>query len=400
MDSKKRLIFLGLWGATFMVQFGETIPQSFQPLFFEQLGISAALVGLVYNIRNIEQSVLRVVAGSLSDVLGRKRLIMIGLILVALVPFIYAVSWNAWLPLVGMFISGLGLSIFFPPMESYASSLYPPHQVGAAMGRYHMSWAISAVIGPSIGGFLALYFPEYRQIFVLAGVVAMVAVFVFMLLTRGDHEKKSGGNVGGQTSKLVKEFPATMRRLFANKAVVAGSAAVFAHAFCHWMLPTFIPIYAAGVLGFSTVDIGLALTANALMTAVALPIVGTVSDRIGRLVPIVTGLLVSVAAFSLLPHVQSPMMLIAIMGLLGLCAVLEFPVSQAVVMESLPLADRGSATGVWGMMMSIGGTLGMFVIAGIVSVAPIEWIFYFCAAFSFAAGLVLVAIRGYFKVQP
>ncbi len=397
MDSKKRLIFLGLWGATFMVQFGETIPQSFQPLFFEQLGISAALVGLVYNIRNIEQSVLRVVAGSLSDVLGRKRLIMIGLILVALVPFIYAVSWNAWLPLVGMFISGLGLSIFFPPMESYASSLYPPHQVGAAMGRYHMSWAVSAVIGPSIGGFLALYFPEYRQIFVMAGVVAMVAVFVFMLLTRGDHEKKSGGNVGGQTSKLVKEFPATMRRLFANKAVVAGSAAVFAHAFCHWMLPTFIPIYAAGVLGFSTVDIGLALTANALMTAVALPIVGTVSDRIGRFVPIVTGLLVSVAAFTILPRVQSPIMLIAIMGVLGLCAVLEFPVSQAVVMESLPLADRGSATGVWGMMMSIGGTLGMFVIAGIVSVAPIEWIFYFCAAFSFAAGLVLVAIRGYFK---
>ena len=383
-----------------MVQFGETIPQSFQPLFFEQLGISAALVGLVYNIRNIEQSVLRVVAGSLSDVLGRKRLIIIGLILVAVVPFIYAVSWNAWLPLVGMFISGLGLSLFFPPTESYASSLYPPHQVGAAMGRYHMSWAVSAVIGPSIGGFLALYFPEYRQIFVMAGVVAMAAVIVFILLTRGDQEKKSGGNVSGQTSKLVREFPATMRRLFANKAVVAGSAAVFAHAFCHWMLPTFIPIYAAGVLGFSTVDIGLALTANALMTALALPIVGTVSDRIGRLVPIVTGLLVSVAAFAILPHVQSPIMLIAIMGVLGICAVLEFPVSQAVVMESLPLADRGSATGVWGMMMSIGGTLGMFVIAGIVSVAPIEWIFYFCAAFSFAAGLVLVTIRGYFKAQP
>jgi MFS family permease len=400
MDSKKRLIFLGLWGATFMVQFGETIPQSFQPLFFEHLGISAALIGLVYNIRNIEQSVLRLVAGSLSDVFGRKRLIMIGLILIALVPFVYAISWNAWLPLVGMFVSGLGVSIFFPPTESYASSLYPPHQVGTAMGRYHMSWAISAVIGPSVGGFLALYFPEYRQIFVLAGVVSMAAVVVFMLLTRGDHERRSGGNVSGQTSKLVHEFPATMRRLFANKAVVAGSAAVFAHAFCHWMLPTFIPIYAAGVLGFNTVDIGLALTANALMTAVALPIVGTVSDRIGRFLPIVTGLLASVAAFAILPHVQSPIMLIAIMAVLGFCAVLEFPVSQAVVMESLPLGDRGSATGVWGMMMSLGGTTGMFVIAAIVSVAPIEWIFYFCAVFSLAAGLVLVAIRGYFKARP
>jgi DHA1 family multidrug resistance protein-like MFS transporter len=399
MDSKKRLIFLGLWGATFMVQFGETIPQSFQPLFFEQLGISAALIGLVYNIRNIEQSVLRLVAGSLSDVFGRKRLILIGLILIAIVPFIYAVSWNAWLPLVAMFVSGLGVSIFFPPTESYASSLYPPHQVGTAMGRYHMSWAISAVIGPSVGGFLALYFPEFRQIFVMAGVVSMAAVVVFMLLTRGDHEKRSGEKISGQTSKLFHEFPSTMRRLFGNKSVVAGSAAVFVHAFCHWMLPTFIPIYAAGRLGFNTVDIGLALTANALMTAVALPIVGTVSDRIGRFLPIVMGLLASVAAFALLPHVQSPLMLIAIMATLGFCAVLEFPISQAIVMESLPLADRGSATGVWGMMMSLGGTIGMFVIAAIVSVAPIEWIFYFCAAFSLAAGLAMVAIRGYFKAQ-
>jgi MFS family permease len=263
-----------------------------------------------------------------------------------------------------------------------------------------MSWAISAVIGPIVGGFLALYFPEYRQIFIISGVVSMAAIVVFMILTRGDHEIKSVEKISGQTSKLIHEFPTTMRRLFGNKSVVAGCAAVFAHAFCHWMLPTFIPIYAAGVLGFNTVDIGLALTANALMTAVALPIVGTVSDRIGRFPPIVTGLLASVAAFAILPQVQSPFMLIAIMATLGVCAVLEFPISQAVVMESLPLADRGSATGVWGMMMSLGGTIGMFVIAGIVSFAPIEWIFYFCSAFSLVAGLGMVVIRDYFKDQP
>ncbi|MDP2900570.1 MAG: MFS transporter, partial [Candidatus Bathyarchaeota archaeon] len=102
MDSKKRLIFMGIWGATFMVQFGETIPQSFQPLFLAELGISTALIGLVYNIRNIEQTVLRLIAGSLSDVFGRKKLVLIGLILIASVPFIYSISWDMWLPLVAM----------------------------------------------------------------------------------------------------------------------------------------------------------------------------------------------------------------------------------------------------------------------------------------------------------
>jgi MFS family permease len=397
MDSKKRLIFMGIWGATFMVQFGETIPQSFQPLFLAELGISTAVIGLVYNIRNIEQSVLRLIAGSLSDVFGPKKLIMIGLILVSTVPFIYAISMDTWLPLVAMIVSGIGLSLFFPPSEAYASGLYPPDRVGEAMGKYHMSWAISAVIGPSVGGFLALYYPDYRSIFIAAGLVSMAAVFLFAIMTRGDHDKRNGDKVSGATKKMLSEFPATMKRLFKIKPVVAGSAAVFAHAFCHWGVPTFVPIFAAK-LGYNEAVIGLALTANALMTALSLPVVGKLSDKVGRFLPIAVGLLVSVAAFALLPSVQSEYMLIGLMALLGLCAVLEFPVSQAVMMESLPIADRGSATGVWGMMMSLGGTIGVFAMSAIVAYAPIEWIFYFAAAFSLASGLILVAMKGYFKV--
>ena len=396
MENKKRLLFMGIWGATFMVQFGETIPQSFQPLFLAELGISTAMIGLVYNIRNIEQSLLRLIAGSLSDVFGRKKLIMLGLIFVSLVPFIYAISWDTWLPLVAMIVSGIGLSLFFPPSEAYASSLYPPDRVGEAMGKYHMSWAISAVIGPSVGGFLVLWYPGYRSIFVISGVISMAAVFIFALLTRGDHEKRNGKKVSGATKKLLSEFPATMKRLFKNKPIVAGSASVFAHAFCHWGLPTFMPIFAAK-LGYNEAVIGLALTANALMTALSLPVVGRVSDKVGRFLPIAIGLMISVAAFALLPSIQTEWMLIGVMALLGLCAVLEFPVSQAVMMESLPIEDRGSATGIWGMMMSLGGTIGVFAMSVIVNYAPIEWIFYFAATFSLAAGLLLIAMRGYFK---
>jgi len=79
-----------------MVQFGETIPQSFLPLFIEGLGISAAVVSLIYNIRNIEQSALRMVSGSHSDNFGRRRLILLRLVLIGLVPFIYWATWDPW----------------------------------------------------------------------------------------------------------------------------------------------------------------------------------------------------------------------------------------------------------------------------------------------------------------
>ncbi len=396
MDSKKRLIFLGIWGATFMVQFGETIPQSFLPLFMEELGISAAVVGLIYNIRNIEQSVLRMVSGSLSDVFGRRRLILLGLILIGLVPFIYWAAWDPWLPLVAMFVSGLGVSIFFPPTEAYASSLFPPTQVGSAMGRFHMSWAMSAVLGPSIGGFLTLVVPSYRHIFLIAGVTAMASIFIFTALTRSDGEHGNGHKSRGEVFGMLKGFPSTIRRLLKERPVAVSSTAVFSHAFCHWGLPTFIPLFAAA-RGYNEAVIGLALTANALVTAVSLPIIGGLSDRVGRFTPIAAGLLLSVAAFAAIPLAAAPWMLIGLEALLGLCAVLEFPVSQAVMIESLPVADRGSATGVWGTMMSLGGTIGMFAMSAVVSLAPLEWVFYVCAIFSLCAGLLMIAMKGYFS---
>lgn len=60
--------------ATFFAMFGETIPMSFQPQFISDLGVSAAVVTLIYNIRNVIQTFLRLVAGTISDSLGKKNI--------------------------------------------------------------------------------------------------------------------------------------------------------------------------------------------------------------------------------------------------------------------------------------------------------------------------------------
>jgi MFS family permease len=191
------------------------------------------------------------------------------------------------------------------------------------------------------------------------------------------------------------EFPATLKRLLSNKKVQIACFAVFVHSFCHWGLVTFIPLLGAE-MGMSEFWIGLTLTANALLIAISLPIVGPISDRVGRFIPITVGLLVSVAAFALVPLAPYQWMLPVLNGVLGICAVLVFPISQAASMEALPPADRGSATGVWGMVMSLGGSIGMFVMSAVLSVASIQWVFYISAAFTLVSALVIILLRGYF----
>ncbi|MCK5671285.1 MFS transporter, partial [Candidatus Bathyarchaeota archaeon] len=104
----------------------------------------------------------------------------------------------------------------------------------------------------------------------------------------------------------------------------------------------------------------------------------------------------SVIAFALIPIATSLWMLPVLNAVLGVCAVLVFPITQASTMEALPVEDRGSATGVWGMILSLGGSVGMFVMSGVLAVASIAWVFYVSAAFTLVCTVVVVAMRNYF----
>jgi MFS family permease len=396
LEPKNVRIFWAIFLATFFAMFGDTIPQSFQPLFIAGLGVSPAVIALIYNIRNVIQTFLRLVAGTLSDTLGHRRLMLFGLILFAVVPFLYSVAANPWVPVVAMMASGVALSIYFPPSEAYASSLFPPEKAGEAMGRYHMSWAVSSVIGPSVGGFLVSLVPGYRTLFVFAGVVTSIGLLIAWRFTEDDSHNSSSMTPAEQLGQLVRGFPSTMKKMMSNRKILVASISVFAHAFCHWGLVTFIPMLGAK-MGMSEFLIGLTLTANALMIAVSLPIVGRISDKVGRFTPIAAGLLVSVAAFALMPLAPYHWMMPIINAVLGLCAVMVFPVSQAATMESMPPKDRGTATGVWGMIMSLGGTLGMFTMSGVLAFYTIETVFYASAAFTLLSALIVVAMRGYFS---
>jgi MFS family permease len=276
-------MFWWIFFATFISMFGETLPQSFQPLFLSTLGLTPSVIGLVYNIRNLVQTFLRIPSGNLSDIFGSRRLMILGLTLISLVPLLYSIADSAILPLLAMMISGIGMSIYFTPSMAYASSLFPPNKTGEALGKYHMSWAASAVIGPSIGGFLATLIPSYRSLFVVAGLITSFSLLIIFFNTE-DSSPGCPINTGDEIRKTLVNFPETMKRFMGQPQVLIGSLSVFTHAFCHWSLSTFIPLFASG-LGYSEFIIGLTLAANAFMIAISLPLIGIISDRIGRIPP-------------------------------------------------------------------------------------------------------------------
>ena len=391
MNGKEK-IFLAVFAANFVSTFGETIPQPFQPLFLTSLGLSATVVGLFYNVKNIVQTIIRAPIGVLSDKLGRRRLMSLGLILLAISPLIMALSHDPFLPLLAMLLGGLGVSIYYPPSEAYASSLYPPEKIGEAIGRFHLGWAISAIIGPFMGGFLILIFPSFRQIYFIASVVTFLSVGIILLFTR---EEIDDVRVSHEFGNAVRSLPATMIILIKNKKVLISSMVVFIHSFTNWWIPAFFPLFASEI-GFDVTMIGIALTANSLLMGLALPIMGKVSDRGGRLKPIMAGLALSMVGFAFIPFFKDALLIMVLMAIIGFGAALVFPVSQALMLEAVPEGERGAGTGLWGTSMSLGGTFGLFTMSALASLASLDWIFFFSAIFTCISLVVLASLKNCF----
>ncbi|MBS7638488.1 MFS transporter [Candidatus Bathyarchaeota archaeon] len=194
---------------------------------------------------------------------------------------------------------------------------------------------------------------------------------------------------GGLKASLM-GLPSLLAGFLRNRRVLAASITTFIHSFCNWVVPAFFPLLAHG-LGFSEVIIGLSLTANALVMALSLPLIGRLSDRVGRFLPIAIGLSISVVGFGVLPMARETWELLLLMALIGLEGSLVFPVSQAAIMEALPDEERGAGAGLWGAILSLGGALGLLTTSIVVSVSSLELAFQFLAV-STLIGVAVVAL--------
>ncbi len=387
LERKERRAFNAIFSANFISTFGEAIPQPFLSIFLTGLGIPAPVVGLLYNVRNVVQALIRIPIGVMSDRLGRRRLMLLGLIILSMVPLLYYASDGPSLPFIAMMMGGLGVSLYYPPAEAYASKLFPPERVGEAMGRFHLGWAVSSIIGPSVGGLLALYFPTYRPIFIIASAATLISVPVLWLNTEDDS---TNPELEGELRSSLMGLPSLLAGFLRNKRVLTASLTTFIHSFCNWVVPAFFPLLAHG-LGFSEVIIGFSLTANALVMALSLPLIGRLSDRVGRFLPIALGLSLSVVGFGILPMAREVWELLLLMALIGLGGSLVFPVSQAAIMEALPDGERGAGAGLWGATLSFGGALGLLTTSIVVSISSLELAFQFLAA-STLVGVAVVAL--------
>ena len=392
-----------------MTAIESTIVATAMPQIVADLG-GLRLYSWVFSAFLLAQTALTVVFGNLADIYGRKPIMLLGIAILVLGSILAGVAWSMPTMILFRLVQGIGAGAMQPLAMIIVADLYPARERGKIQGYLASVGAISAVLGPVIGGLIIRNF-SWAWIFwinVPIGVIAAIG-FIAFLRENIQHERRSI-DVGGATT-----FTLAVAVLLigltkigsADTGLLAAAAGVFCIAavafvlqekrtanpmvsFALWShrpiatangvgllsgmalmgLTTFVPMYVQIVLHRSPVVAGLALTTLLIGWPVSATLTARLLHRFGLHQLLLTGALLlplGAALFVLLTPQSSPVIAgigSLIMGFgMGLLSVSSLVLIQEVADRS----QRGSATASNLFSRNLGMTLGAAVLGAVLN---------------------------------
>ena len=385
--------FVAIVLASLLARFGYQMARSpVLPRFAEHLGAAPELIGVIVAASTVTGIVFKLPAGALSDVLGRKRMMVLGAVFFAGPPFLYPLVNDAAQLLALRFVHGFATAIFSPVAAAYVAALSrhgagrgAEYGRGVRMGWFSSAGDIGSAAGPLLGGIVLYYTASFAASYLLVGAIGVLTLVLVIALPEPVRPAADGTTSLGAR---VAAFRQGLRDVVATPAIflASGVEAVMYLGFGAFL--GFLPIYARSI-PLHDAEIAGVIAVQLAVAALAKPFAGWLSDRTGRKPAIVVGLVACAAVLPLIFRAHSLAALLALAPLLGLGVATVTPVTNAFIADVAAAHRLGAAMGVFGTIWDIGEAAGP-IVAGFL----IGWLGY-ASAFDAIAAIMLLFAAGF-----
>lgn len=335
------------------------------PLYLkERLGASATLVGVVVATFAAVETVFKTTWGSLADRIGRRPVVVGGLLLSSTAPVLMTLLRVPVLFIPLRLVDGTGSAALWPSAAAATADLTDPGRRAAGMGTLNMFFLSGLALGPSLGLFVSGAFGSYHAGFYLASALLLAAAGIAALVFRDDVPRSADA---GPPPRLGEGFGGILRGVRGSPLLLAMLAVAFIQMFGVGLLAPILVIYAHEVVQLSDQLIGTVFLVMVLGVAVASVPGGRLADRVGGARTVAWGMVLASAGMWLLPLAGkgSLPVLAAAAVLLGGSYAVSSPAWLALMSETAPRGSTGMVMGAsetaQGAGLVIGPVLGGFL---------------------------------------
>jgi len=330
------------------------------PLFALSLGAGPEAIGLAVGISTVTGILFKLPSGALSDVIGRRKTMLIGLVFFAFAPFAYLLI-DSYAQLVAVrFIHGFATAVYGPVAMAVVADIAGERK-GELLSWFSSVGIIGGLLGAPLGGLIlslsatggSYELRTFQLVYTICGVSGVTALALAMrTLLRDEHVQGNGFR------SRMSQFVTGIKEVISDVRVVATSSVEGLQNMTMGALEAFLPIYAVEVAGLSAFEAGLLWAVQIVVTMVSKPLMGRISDRFGRKPIIVAGLILCAISFSFIPLLKSFSTLSAAALLFGLGEAFVTSSSAAMVADMCKARHFGTAMGVFGTIFDIGHASG------------------------------------------
>ena len=320
------------------------------PLFAGSLGIPDKTLGFVAAASTIVGILVSFPAATLSDFIGRRRLLLIAAFVFATAPFGYLLVTNVWSLVLVRVYHGLATAILGPIAMAAVADTYSQGR-GERMAWYSSATMVGRFLAPLLGGAL-IFGSNYHWVYLVDGIIGVLALAAALFITF--PQKTPAPVIKRDKRDIGKEIIA----IVTHRGILSTSLVEAVQYFAYGAVETFLPRYLTENTKFSTLAIGSLFTGQILVVALTKPIMGRLSDRRGRVPIIVTGLVLGGIVTAALSFTVNWFVLIVLIGLFGLGLSTVTASTSALVADISKTSSRGSAMGLLSTIMDIGQSLG------------------------------------------
>jgi MFS family permease len=351
------------------------------PLIGKELGLSYSQIGLIMTCQYIAAAVANIPGGIVTDTVGRKGVLMAVSLFWVGFPYLLMGFTHSYLMLLAcVSLVGFGNSIWHPTAIPTLGLRYPERK-GYVLSLHGMGGNVGDACAPVVVGLLLSVF-TWREVVVLnvvPGLLTSVAILMFLGTLQLAPKKKAAGDHAAPANQRFADYIAGVKKLFVNRSLILLSTCSSFRSMTQSALLTFLPLYLANEMGYSSVWVGGCMFALQAAGFAATPVAGHFSDTMGRRSIMMSTMLASAVVLVMMAFAGGSVWFIALVAVLGFFMYASRPVIQAWMLESTPRNLGGTSIGILFGAQAVGSAIGPLLGGMIADQYGLLSAFYFLA---------------------
>ena len=394
--------------ATFMVVLDSSVANVALPHIAGSLSASTDESTWVLTSYLVANAIMLPASGWIARRIGRKRLLLLSILLFTAASLVCGMALSMPMLILARVLQGLGGGGMQPLAQSILLESFPPRQHGTAMAAYGVGVIVAPIIGPTLGGWITDSY-SWRWIFYINLPIGILALFMVNLYVEDPPylRHKFKGSIDylgfglmalwlgtlqlvldkGQEAdwfqapwicwtaavsalaliafiarELSDSEPIVQLRIFRDRNFAVGTLITFVYGFVLYGATAMLPLFLQTLLGYSALQSGLSVSPRGLGAMASMMMVGLLVRRIDARYLMAFGFALLGASTWMLGNIslEIGMSSVVVPNILnGFAMGFIFVPLTTVTLSRLRKQEMGNATGIYNLMRSVGGSIGI-----------------------------------------